>query len=223
MAQQAIYEQMVFPTRFVWAHGGKQVRPARIATFVAFPNAGLINHPRRWPPRPADPPVPSSGSDIPPPRYPPPRRRRCTCAARSRTGWRPSRWRPSRTPGGAQVFAVVCNLPPGYHQYKFIVGWRVAPRREPGVHPGPARERQQLAVRQEAGVSERSGARRDAAAGHSHSAAFPAAGAEEARATRERGDFRADPVAARKTARAPGWTGWTYGAKCRSSATWTGF
>ena len=36
MAQQAIYEQMVFPTRFVWAHGGKQVRPARIATFVGF-------------------------------------------------------------------------------------------------------------------------------------------------------------------------------------------
>jgi len=26
MAQQAMYEQMVFPTRFVWAYGGKQVR-----------------------------------------------------------------------------------------------------------------------------------------------------------------------------------------------------
>ena len=33
---------------------------------------------------------------------------------------------PEPTPGGAQVFAVVCNLPPGYHQYKFIVDgeWR---------------------------------------------------------------------------------------------------
>ena len=27
MAQPAMYEQMVFPTRFVWAYGGKQVRP----------------------------------------------------------------------------------------------------------------------------------------------------------------------------------------------------
>jgi hypothetical protein len=26
MAQQAMYQQMVFPTRFVWAYGGKQVR-----------------------------------------------------------------------------------------------------------------------------------------------------------------------------------------------------
>ena len=26
MAQQAMYEQMVFPTRFVWGYGGKQVR-----------------------------------------------------------------------------------------------------------------------------------------------------------------------------------------------------
>ena len=33
---------------------------------------------------------------------------------------------PEPTPSGAQVFAVVCNLPPGYHQYKFIVDgeWR---------------------------------------------------------------------------------------------------
>ena len=33
---------------------------------------------------------------------------------------------PEPTPAGAQVFAVVCNLPPGYHQYKFIVDgeWR---------------------------------------------------------------------------------------------------
>lgn len=33
---------------------------------------------------------------------------------------------PEPTPTGAQVFAVVCNLPPGYHQYKFIVDgeWR---------------------------------------------------------------------------------------------------
>ena len=46
MAQQAIYEQMVFPTRFVWAHGGKQVQPTRIATFVGFLNAGFIHHPR---------------------------------------------------------------------------------------------------------------------------------------------------------------------------------
>ena len=29
-------------------------------------------------------------------------------------------------PTGGEVFAVVCNLPPGYHQYKFIVDgeWR---------------------------------------------------------------------------------------------------
>ena len=26
MAQQAMYEQMVFPTRFMWGYGGKQVR-----------------------------------------------------------------------------------------------------------------------------------------------------------------------------------------------------
>ena len=33
---------------------------------------------------------------------------------------------PEPTPSGAQVFVVVCNLPPGYHQYKFIVDgeWR---------------------------------------------------------------------------------------------------
>jgi hypothetical protein len=33
---------------------------------------------------------------------------------------------PEPTPAGGQVFAVVCNLPPGYHQYKFIVDgeWR---------------------------------------------------------------------------------------------------
>lgn len=30
------------------------------------------------------------------------------------------------TPAGREDFAVVCNLPPGYHQYKFIVDgeWR---------------------------------------------------------------------------------------------------
>ena len=33
---------------------------------------------------------------------------------------------PNQTPNGNQVFSVVCNLPPGYHQYKFIVDgeWR---------------------------------------------------------------------------------------------------
>ena len=33
---------------------------------------------------------------------------------------------PEPTPNGGSVFAVVCNLPPGYHQYKFIVDgeWR---------------------------------------------------------------------------------------------------
>ena len=33
---------------------------------------------------------------------------------------------PEPTPKGGSVFAVVCNLPPGYHQYKFIVDgeWR---------------------------------------------------------------------------------------------------
>ena len=33
---------------------------------------------------------------------------------------------PEPAPNGGSVFAVVCNLPPGYHQYKFIVDgeWR---------------------------------------------------------------------------------------------------
>ena len=36
MAQPAMYEQMVFPTRFVWAYGGKQARrPARASVSLA--------------------------------------------------------------------------------------------------------------------------------------------------------------------------------------------
>ncbi|EEH58068.1 carbohydrate-binding module family 48 protein [Micromonas pusilla CCMP1545] len=74
MAQPAMYEQMVFPTRFVWAYGGKQVH---------------------------------------------------LCG--SFTNWLetvPMAIEPN--PTGGEVFAVVCNLPPGYHQYKFIVDgeWR---------------------------------------------------------------------------------------------------
>eukprot|EP00227_Mantoniella_beaufortii_P020347 CAMPEP_0197582292 /NCGR_PEP_ID=MMETSP1326-20131121/5548_1 /TAXON_ID=1155430 /ORGANISM="Genus nov. species nov., Strain RCC2288" /LENGTH=305 /DNA_ID=CAMNT_0043146349 /DNA_START=47 /DNA_END=961 /DNA_ORIENTATION=- len=74
MAQQAIYEQMVFPTRFVWAYGGRQVH---------------------------------------------------LCG--SFTNWLETvPMAPEPVANGGQVFAVVCNLPPGYHQYKFIVDgeWR---------------------------------------------------------------------------------------------------
>ena len=36
MAQPVMYEQMVFPTRFVWAYGGKQVRLFSFLFFVLY-------------------------------------------------------------------------------------------------------------------------------------------------------------------------------------------
>ena len=122
MAQQAIYEQMVFPTRFVWAHGGKQVRPARIATLL-LSERGFNQSPTRWLNCPADPPVPSSGSDIPPTPIPPRLAGAPVRLVHELAGDRPDG---ARAHLGAPVFAVVCNLPPGYHQYKFIVDgeWR---------------------------------------------------------------------------------------------------
>ena len=131
---------------------------------------------------------------------------------------------PEPTPGGAQVFAVVCNLPPGYHQYKFIVDgeWR-HDENQAFIQDPLGNVNNWLFVKKPGSLNE---------AGHGatqqqgipipqHS---PAAGAEEARATRERGDAGGSrALAARKTARAPGWTGWTLWGKCRSSATWTGF
>ena len=73
MAQQAMYEQMVFPTRFMWGYGGKQVRarprissefhastaslpfssvarPARVAAIAASPDAIDDLEPAREPP-----------------------------------------------------------------------------------------------------------------------------------------------------------------------------
>jgi hypothetical protein len=45
MAQQAMYEQMVFPTRFVWGYGGKQVR-ARPPTLAEFHASQIFSPPR---------------------------------------------------------------------------------------------------------------------------------------------------------------------------------
>ena len=95
---------------------------------------------------------------------------------------------PEPTPGGAQVFAVVCNLPPGYHQYKFIVDgeWR-HDENQAFIQDPLGNVNNWLFVKKPGSLNE---------AGHGatqqqgipipqHS---PAAGAEEARATRERGD-----------------------------------
>ena len=51
--------------------------------------------------------------------------RRCTCADPSPTGWKRFHG-PRAHPRGRPGFRGVCNLPPGYHQYKFIVDgeWR---------------------------------------------------------------------------------------------------
>ena len=55
MAQQAMYEQMVFPTRFVWGYGGKQVR-ARPPTLAEFHASQIFSPPRvARPVRPAAP------------------------------------------------------------------------------------------------------------------------------------------------------------------------
>ena len=50
---------------------------------------------------------------------------RCTCADRSRPVGNRSHGG-ERAPDGSSVFTVMCDLPPGYHQYKFIVDgqWR---------------------------------------------------------------------------------------------------
>ena len=107
MAQQAIYEQMVFPTRFVWAHGGKQVRPARLllvfSTRISSITRGRLNSSRRGPRR-----FPAPVLTSPFPRSPS-LTRRCICVVRSRTGWRPSRWRPSPPPG-APRFSRWCAI-----------------------------------------------------------------------------------------------------------------
>ena len=91
-------------------------------------------------------------------------------------------------PRGARVFAVVCNLPPGYHQYKFIVDgeWR-HDENQAFIQDPLGNVNNWLFVKKPGSLNE---------AGHGatqqqgipipqHS---PAAGAEEARATRERGD-----------------------------------
>ena len=120
MAQQAMYEQMVFPTRFVWAHGGKQVRAAHdpslfvtcFALNAACPAIRVAASSRR--PR----------SALTSPDHAPKQVHLCG----SFTNWLETvPMAPEPTPGGGPpVFAVVCNLPPGYHQYKFIVDgeWR---------------------------------------------------------------------------------------------------
>ena len=109
MAQQAMYEQMVFPTRFVWGYGGKQVR-ARPPTLAEF-HASLIFSPPRVA-RPVRPrrAVPDDPDTRACPRRSRPRltrlitRRtyRSTCAGRSPTGWRRCRWPPSPRPTGAR-------------------------------------------------------------------------------------------------------------------------
>ena len=69
MAQQAMYEQMVFPTRFVWGYGGKQVR-ARPPTLAEFHASQIFSPPRvARPVRPAAPfptiPIPARVPDDP--------------------------------------------------------------------------------------------------------------------------------------------------------------
>jgi len=109
MAQQAMYEQMVFPTRFVWGYGGKQVR-ARPPTLAEFHASQIFS-----PPRVARPVRPRRAvSDDPDTRACPRRSRprltrlitrrtyRSTCAGRSPTGWRRCRWPPSPRPTGAR-------------------------------------------------------------------------------------------------------------------------
>lgn len=45
MAQPVMYEQMVFPTRFVWAYGGKQVRLSDPFTLPVLGQTGLRPRP----------------------------------------------------------------------------------------------------------------------------------------------------------------------------------
>ena len=130
MAQQAMYQQMVFPTRFVWAYGGKQVRalptapPIDERVLTHPPRVTFARRPRRRAVRArlisaAPPHAPVS----PLPALPLPQVHLCG----SFTNWLETvPMAPEPTPNGVQVFAVVCNLPPGYHQYKFIVDgeWR---------------------------------------------------------------------------------------------------
>ena len=113
MAQQAMYEQMVFPTRFMWGYGGKQVRARpRIssefhASTASLPfsscctpracrgNRGVARRDRRSRTR-AEPP-----RSRPRLTHPIANARRSTCAGRSLTGWRRCRWPPSPRPTGA--------------------------------------------------------------------------------------------------------------------------
>jgi len=135
MAQQAMYEQMVFPTRFVWGYGGKQVR-ARPPTLAEFHASQIFSPPRvARPVRPAAVAAPSRRSRYPrvsqtipsatdPPHHPSYVQ---VHLCGSFTNWLETvPMAPEPTPNGGSVFAVVCNLPPGYHQYKFIVDgeWR---------------------------------------------------------------------------------------------------
>ena len=129
---------------------------------------------------------------------------------------------PEPTPGGAQVFAVVCNLPPGYHQYKFIVDgeWR-HDENQAFIQDPLGNVNNWLFVKKPGSLNE-------AGHGATQQQGIPIPQHSPRRARRRRARrasaaTRADPVAARKTARAPGWTGWTLWGKCRSSATWTGF
>ena len=137
MAQQAMYEQMVFPTRFMWGYGGKQVRarprnssefrasaatlplsscctPPSVAAIAASPDSIVDLEP-------APNPQISSTTD------PSDRQRAQVHLCGSFTNWLETvPMAPEPAPNGGSVFAVVCNLPPGYHQYKFIVDgeWR---------------------------------------------------------------------------------------------------
>jgi hypothetical protein len=44
MAQPAMYEQMVFPTRFVWAYGGRQARTPTLIPAVSTLANRIIWH-----------------------------------------------------------------------------------------------------------------------------------------------------------------------------------
>ena len=108
-----MYEQMVFPTRFMWGYGGKQVRARpRIssefhASTASLPfsscctpracrgNRGVARRDRRSRTR-AEPP-----RSRPRLTHPIANARRSTCAGRSLTGWRRCRWPPSPRPTGA--------------------------------------------------------------------------------------------------------------------------
>ncbi len=89
-------------------------RPARVAAIAASPDAIVDLEPARNPQI-------SSTTD------PSDRQRAQVHLCGSFTNWLETvPMAPEPAPNGGSVFAVVCNLPPGYHQYKFIVDgeWR---------------------------------------------------------------------------------------------------